>query len=250
MIRIENISAGYGPCNVLNNLNLQTNAGELIVLLGPNGCGKSTLLKTISGLIPHREGGTIWINNQSLSSMPLKLRARQIAYLAQSRQAQADMLVKDVIELGRAPFRGRLGRISADGRQAIEKAVAKTELSSFLDRKFGQLSGGEQARVLLARALCMNASVLLADEPIAALDPYYQISMMEILKAEAKSGKTVITALHDLPLAAQYADRVWIMNKGQIIADGAPKTAMSEQIISDVFKIRMNYNFLNSVVTT
>ena len=237
MMSFKNLSAGYGNRDVLKNLSASAKAGEFIALIGPNGCGKSTLLKTLCGLIKPSTG-EVKIDGTPLSAIPLKKRARAIAYLAQSREALPAMRVKDVIKLGRAPYRGGLGKISEDGQSAIKAAIAKTQSEAFIERRFDSLSGGEQARVLLARALIVQAPVLLADEPIAALDTFYQLSMMDILKAEAESGKTVIAALHDLSLAAQFATRIWVMHQAEIVADDTPKDALSEDTLAKVFGIR------------
>lgn len=236
MISFENLSAGYGKGDVLQSISATANASEFIALIGPNGCGKSTLLKTLSGLIKP-SSGTVTIDDALLSSLSLKSSARSIAYLAQSREALPAMNVQDVVELGRAPYRGGLGKISEGGQSAIKTAITKTQSDAFIDRRFDSLSGGEQARILLARALAVEAPVLLADEPIAALDPFYQLSMMDILKAEATSGKTVIAALHDLSLAAQFASRIWVMHQGKIVADETPKDALNEDTLAKVFGI-------------
>lgn len=238
MISFEKLSAGYGPCDVVHSVNAKANPGDCIALIGPNGCGKSTLLKTLCGLIP-ASSGQVTINSQKLKELPLKTRAKAIAYLAQSREALPSMTVEDVVQLGRAPYRGGLGRISPQGKAAIQSALARTQSDVFKTRRFDSLSGGEQARVLLARALAVEAPVILADEPIAALDPYYQLSMMQILKAEALSGKTVITALHDLSLAAQFADRIWMMHQGKIIADGTPDEVLNSENLKAVFGIKL-----------
>lgn len=237
MIAFKNLSAGYGPCDVLQSVSAAANTSELIALIGPNGCGKSTLLKTLCGIIAP-SSGDISLGDETLSDMPLKARARNIAYLAQSREAMPSMCVEDVVRLGRAPYRGALGKISADGEVAIASALSLTQSDILQSRRFDSLSGGEQARILLARALAVEAPILLADEPIAALDPFYQLSMMEILKAEATSGKAVITALHDLSLAAQFADRIWMMHQGKIIAEGPPEDVLTDENLKMVFGIK------------
>ena len=238
MIKFENLSSGYGPCDVVQSVSAKANPGELIALIGPNGCGKSTLLKTLCGIITPTSG-TIKIGGQNLSNLSLKIRARQISYLAQSREALPSMSVEEIVRLGRAPYRGSLGKISPEGEASIASSLSRTQSDVFKSRRFDSLSGGEQARVLLARALTVEASTLLADEPIAALDPFYQLSMMEILKAEATSGKTVITALHDLSLAAQFADRIWMMNQGKIIANGSPEDVLNAENLKTVFGIKL-----------
>jgi len=237
MISFENLSAGYGPRDVLQSVTAKAEAGEFIALLGPNGSGKSTLLKTLTGIIPP-SSGQITMLDQDLSSLSLKARARHIAYLTQSREAAPAMTVMDIVRLGRAPYRGALGKISAAGETAITSALSRTQSTAFKTRRFDSLSGGEQARVLLARALAVQAPVLLADEPIAALDPFYQLTMMDILKTEAESGKTVITALHDLSLAAQFASRIWVIYQGKIVADGPPDMALTDTVLNDVFSLK------------
>ncbi len=237
MISFNNLSAGYGARDVLRSVSAKAETGDFIALLGPNGSGKSTLLKTLTGIIS-LSSGHITMLDQDLSTLKLKTRARNIAYLAQLRETASAMTVNDVVRLGRAPYRGALGKISVDGEAAITSALARTQSTQFTSRRFDSLSGGERARVLLARALAVGAPVLLADEPIAALDPFYQLTMMEILKAEAASGKTVIAALHDLPLAAQFASHVWVMQHGKIVANGPPKTALTAKVLKDVFGIK------------
>lgn len=237
MLSFDNLSAGYGPCNVLQAVSGRAQSGELIALIGPNGSGKSTLLKTLCGIVPAR-GGTVTLGQTPLTKIALKTRARQIAYLGQSREAMPAMSARQVITLGRAPYRGALGKISTTGELVIKSAIARTQSESFMARRFDSLSGGEQARVLLARALAVGAPVLLADEPIAALDPFYQITMMEILKAEAKAGQLVICALHDLSLAAGFADRIWVMNEGRIVQNGTPAKTLSAKTLKTVFGIK------------
>ncbi len=235
-LRAQNIKAGYGPCDVIADLSVAAEPGQLIALIGPNGSGKSTLIKALAGLLPIRSGG-IYLDDMNMVDIPVRLRAKRMAYLAQERLAQAVMTVREILELGRAPYRGRLGQISDAGEAAINRAVEAAQLRDFLPRKFGQLSGGEQARVLMGRALAVDADILLADEPIAALDPYYQIAMMDILKAEAARGKTVITALHDLSLAHQYADIVWVMDEGELKHMGDASRVLTPEVLKSVFRL-------------
>ena len=237
MISFDALQAGYGPRAVLKGVSATAEKGELIALIGPNGCGKSTLLKTLCGIFTPTSG-SISLDGKTLTSLTLKERAKSIAYLAQSRDAMPAMTVRDVVKLGRAPYRGALGKISSNGQKAIDEALRKTQSNIFAERRFDELSGGEQVRVLLARALAVQAPILLADEPIAALDPFYQLSMMTTLKAEADSGKTVIAALHDLSLAAQFASRIWVMHEGGIVIDDTPLKALVDDTLKTVFGIR------------
>ncbi len=240
MIRLsaKNLSSGYGDKEIISNISLDAKPGSLIVLVGPNGSGKSTLIKTLAGLLPAKQGDVL-IDDQPLQNLDLRVRAKQIAYLAQDRQAMPSMNVRQILELGRAPYRGRLGQISHMGEVAIMQAINYADLKNFLHRPFSQLSGGEQARVLMGRALAVDAPILLADEPIAALDPYYQLAMMEILKAETSRGKTVITALHDLSLTEKYADEIWVMDKGKVVFNDVNNNGLPAELVEQVFKIHM-----------
>ena len=174
MIEITNIHAGYGQKTVLHGLTTSAKIGQFIALLGPNGSGKSTLLKSICGILTP-SSGTVTVDGDSVQIMGAKQRARHISYLAQGREAAPGLRVSDILEIGRAPHRGSLGKISPEGWAAIDTAAARTQIETFMNTPFESLSGGEQARVLLARALAVQAPVLLADEPIASLDPFHQI---------------------------------------------------------------------------
>ncbi len=235
-LSLKDVSAGYGPHPVVRDINVEAAPGQFIALVGPNGSGKSTLIKAMAGLLPRRTGD-IWIGNTPLSFLEPRERAQRIAYLAQDRTAQPAMTVAEILELGRAPYRGRLGRISEDGQVAINRAAELTDLQTFLTRPFGELSGGEQARVLLARTLVVDAPILLADEPNAALDPYYQLSTLGILKREAEAGKTVITALHNLSLARKFADTVWVLHEGALAAAGPTDKVLTDEMLRRVFKV-------------
>jgi iron complex transport system ATP-binding protein len=233
---IKSLSAAYGKREALKAVNLSARGGEIIGLLGPNGSGKTTLMKTLLGLHKPSSGDTT-LNGKPISAMAPRARAKSIAYLAQSRRAAWPMTARDVVTLGRAPHRGSLGRISSAGERAIDKALSDCGASDLATRDITTLSGGEQARIFLARAMAVEADVLLADEPVAALDPFYQLSIMEVLRAQARAGTLVITALHDLSLASHYCDRIWVLDDGKLIADGPPKTALTDAVLADVFNI-------------
>ena len=237
MIDIQKLRVNYADRNVISDFSVTAQSGQLIILLGPNGCGKSTLLKAITGIIAPMSGQIKW-QDRELSTLKLREKARQIAYLSQDRQTAPGLSVRSAVELGRVPYRGVLGRISPDGHKAIDQALEKTQTSMLADRPLSELSGGEQARVLLARLLAVDAPLLLADEPIVALDPFYQVSLMEVLKAEAMNGKLVICALHDLALAHQYADSLWLMKDGALVATGRPEVCLNEENLKQVFGIK------------
>ena len=229
------LTAGYGGKTVIRELDGEAQGGEFIALLGPNGCGKSTLLKSLAGILA--SSGHITSNETNVRSISAVKRARHISYLAQQRDMVWPLSVRDVIALGRAPYRGPLGKISAEGQAKIEAVIHRLSLSEFAERSILELSGGEAARALLARALVVDAPLLLADEPFASLDPAAQIQMTEILKAEAESGKTVIAAMHDLALAQHYADQIWLMKDGIFIAKGSPDAVLTDENLVQAFGI-------------
>lgn len=229
MIELKNISVKYGGNIAVNQVSATANTGQVIALVGPNGSGKSSLIKAIAGVLPH-EGTT------SLPSDP-KHRARQIAYLPQNAEAPAHRVVEDIITLGRTPYLGLLSKLNEADRRAVKQAAKACETDIFFGRKFGTLSGGEKMRVHLSRALTTQAPLLLADEPTTGLDPYYQITAMNILRQTADENMTVIVALHDLKLAEKFADKIWVMQAGKLIATGSAQTALSKDILKSVFRI-------------
>jgi len=234
---IENLSAGYGKKSVLDGVEAAAKPGELIGLVGPNGAGKSCLLKTVAGLITP-DDGHVNFSGQSVHTFTPRVRSQKIAWLAQDRSAAWALSVRELVCLGRAPYRGRLGKLSAGDENAVAWALTSAHCAGLQNRRFDHLSGGEQARVLLARALAVDAPLLLADEPIASLDPYFQISIMQSLRNVAQSGKIVITSLHDLALARQFCDKIWVMNEGRLVRDAEADNALSEDVLADVFKIK------------
>lgn len=229
MIELKNISVRYGNTTVVDDISATANTGQLIALIGPNGSGKSSLLKAVAGLLPHQ--GTTSLPNDR------KERARQLSYLAQNCTAPPGRKIEDIIALGRSPFLGLLSKLSETDQRAIEAAAKACETYQYFGRTFRTLSGGEKMRVHLSRALATDTPVLLADEPTTALDPYYQVSLMNILRESANSGKTIVVALHDLKLAQRFADRIWIMQAGQLAANEPAETALSETILRDVFRV-------------
>lgn len=236
MIELKNISVRYGDKTVVDDVSATAKLGEFIALVGPNGSGKSTFLKAIAGLLPH-DGTT---------SLPVSRRdrAKQLSYLAQNCTAPAHRNVEDIIALGRTPFLGPLSKFSSTDKEVILASARACETDSYFGRAYGTLSGGEQVRAHLSRALSTDAPILLADEPTTALDPYYQISLMNILRKSANEGKTLIVALHDLKIAERFADRIWVMQAGRLVANGSADTALSETVLRDVFRVTPSGNII------
>jgi iron complex transport system ATP-binding protein len=206
-------------------------SGELVGIIGPNGAGKSTLTRALAGLLP---SSAIFLNDRPLKSLSAAERARKVAYLAQSTPTPWPMSAWDVVSLGRLPHRdGHLPQ----GHAAIAKALEQVKAWPFAKRPLDRLSGGERARIALARALAVEAPILLADEPIAHLDPAHQLQTLSLLRARADGGDAVMVVLHDLSLTARFCDRVLIICQGRVIADGAPDEVMEENRLRQVFGI-------------
>ncbi len=210
--------------------------GELVALLGPNGAGKSTLLKAALGLVKI-DAGKVTIGGDKVEELTPITRAQRIAYLPQTRPLAWPNTVRDIVALGRYAYGGNLGRLSAQDASAVDQAIEQCGIANLTKRKASTLSGGELARVHCARAFAARAPLLIADEPVAALDPKHQYRIMDIIKRYVAEGHGALVVLHDMPLAAQYADRMIWMKNGTINADGSPEDTLTEQRLADVFGI-------------
>jgi iron complex transport system ATP-binding protein len=216
--------------------------GALVALVGPNGAGKSTLLRALAGLVAH--GGAVTWRAAPLERLDPKTRARTIAYLPQDPPLHWPLAVREVVALGRLPHRAYGADCSAADDAAVLEAMRRTDTLGFAARSVHRLSAGERARVLLARALAVEAPVLLVDEPIAMLDPYHQLEVMRMLRAYATGGRDrrsaarlVVAVLHDLGLAARFCDRVLLMNGGVVVGDGPPDTTLCSSAIRTHYRV-------------
>ncbi len=227
-------SRDRGP--ILDNINLQIARGEMIGLIGPNGAGKSTLLKLLVKILK-ADSGEIQFEGEAFSTWDQKALAQKIAYLPQNPTFEAGFTVFEIVLMGRYARLSRFQRISRKDEATAEAAMKKTETLPFSDRLFTALSGGEQQRVLLARALTQEASVLLLDEPTASLDLYHQLSFFQLLTSLVKEGKTVLFAIHDLNLAARFCERLILLHQGQVVADGFPQAVLTPIHLQSVYGI-------------
>jgi iron complex transport system ATP-binding protein len=235
LISARAVTAHLGGAPIVERASLALKRGELVALVGPNGAGKTTLLRALAGIIP--ADGAIELGGQPLASLKPRERARRIAYLPQGHVFHWPMSVAAIVMLGREPHADPFSGTSTEDRAAVERALAATETQSFADRDVTTLSGGERARVALARALATQAPVLLADEPTASLDPRHQLVVMELLRQQARAGNAVLATMHDLTLAARFADRVIVMHQGRLVAKGSPAEALNRETLANVFGI-------------
>jgi iron complex transport system ATP-binding protein len=235
-IEAKDVTARFGRVTILEAVNVTIRPGQMIGLIGPNGSGKTTLLRVLAGL-RSAEGGLVLFNGRSVKQIGLRELAWKIAYLAQSANVHWHMQVESVIELGRLPHRRVLHGLTAADREAVERAIAACDVAAFRTRTMNEVSGGERLRILLARALAVDADLLLADEPIAALDPRHQLQVMELLQQTARQGRGVVVVLHDLALAGRYCDRLVLLADRGIVADGAPSEVLTDVNIARAYGV-------------
>ena len=236
MLAAQQLEVALSGRTILNGVSLSLPSRQLVALVGPNGAGKTTLLRALAGLVPST--GSIEIGGDRLSSLSLRERARRFGYLPQGHHVHWPLPAKDVVALGRYPHGATdPARLSQRDEQAVLHAMQATNVVGFAERPVTELSGGERSRVALARVLAVEAPVVLADEPIASLDPRYQIDVMLNLRSAADRGVLVVVVTHDLGLAARFADTVLVLSDGRLVVQGKPEQALSEQIMADVFRI-------------
>ena len=223
---------------ILHGVDLTVASGSWHAVLGPNGAGKSTLLKAIAGIIAHQ--GDIRVGGEEVAKLSAKHRARLIAYVPQQPQLPGDMTVAEYVLLGRTPHLGYLGVESRTDRAVAHGALERLDLGGFAGRRLGAMSGGERQRVVLARALAQQAGVLLLDEPTTALDLGHQQQVLDLVDGlRATEGLTVVSTLHDLSLAAQYADELTLLAEGAVIACGTAREVLTEQRIAEHYGARV-----------
>lgn len=224
-----------GSKTVLGGIDLTLERGAVTAVVGPNGAGKSTLLTCLAGLLRPTSGG-VRLDHVELSAMTARERARRLAFLPQTPEVAWSIEARTLVELGRTPFVGARGQ-TAEDRAAVDRAMAAAGVAPFEHRRVDSLSGGERARVLIARALAGEPEWLLADEPMTGLDPAHQLDAAALFRRMAGEGAGVVLTLHDLSLALRMADRIVVLAEGRIVVDTASGAALTPEILRRVYGV-------------
>ena len=236
LLCLKNAVVKRGHNEILKGLSLEVFPGELVGLLGPNGSGKTTAARSLLGLVPLTTGQAL-IGGDPVSRLSAIERARRVAYLPQSRPVAWPIAVHEAIALGRFAYGAQTGRLSPLDQVAVDEAVKACDLSALLMRDITTLSGGEAARVHVARALAAKAPALIADEPTAALDPLHQWTIMQVLARQAAQGSAILTVVHDVALAVQFCTRVVVIKEGQALASGPPAEVLTPERLASAYGI-------------
>lgn len=231
LLRLRDLAVSLGGRSVFSGVSLDIDAGEVVGLIGPNGAGKTTLMRAALGLVPAA-------GESSLSALGHEARARHVAWMPQEREIAWPVPVEALVMLGRLPHGASAGRAGDTDRALTDAAIAMMHLEDLRHRPATELSGGEKARVMLARVIAQETPLILADEPTAGLDPAHQIAAMEAFTDLARSGHAILVSLHDLGLAARHCTRLVLLGQGGLVADGPPAQVLTPNNLQQVFGIR------------
>jgi iron complex transport system ATP-binding protein len=243
-IDVRAVTVRLGGRPVVDDVDLRVEEGEWVGLIGPNGAGKTTLLRAIAGLV--RYEGTVSLHDRDTGALKRRELAQQVAVVAQEPVTPSWLTVAEYVLLGRTPYLGALAREGQADRDAAARALARLDLLELRERTLGTLSGGERQRVVVARALAQEAGIVILDEPTAALDIGHQQQALELLdELRDESGLTLVAAMHDLTMAAQYADRMVLLDAGRIVADGTAEEVLTEATIAKHYQAAISVVKLN-----
>lgn len=232
-INVEGVSFSVRDKQIISDINFQAKSGKIVGVIGPNGSGKSTLLKNIYR-VHQPDTGTIMLDHEEIKHMTIKNTAQKMAVVSQDSSGLFDFSVREIVLMGRSPHKKMLESDTAIDRQIADEALQKVGLSNYGNRSITTLSGGEKQRVMVARALTQKAQILILDEPTNHLDIHHQLQLMDLVKT---LNVTVVTALHDLNIASNYCDWLYVMNEGEIVMAGTPESVLTEETLKDVFRV-------------
>ncbi len=237
MLKLDHITTGYNGKPILDNLSLEVKSGQMVALIGPNGAGKTTLLRTINRTYPPWSG-QVTLNGHDIWRLPPRQCAQQIALVEQVTKLAWPYTVEQILKLGRFPHQGWFAPLNGRDLSVIEAVLQQTDLIEFRHRPLNTLSGGERQRVIVARAMVQQPKILLLDEPSSNLDISHQHRLLSFVRdLVEQQGLTVVTAIHDLTLAARYCQRLLVLHQGQIYADGPPDAILIPDLLATVFDI-------------
>ena len=232
-IKAEDIRLAYGAEAILKGVSMEAGNREFVGLIGPNGSGKSTLLKCVYRVLSP-DDGAVFLVGKSLKEMNYKASARSMGVVAQHNYYNFDFSVREVVLMGRSPHKKALERDNAEDYAIVAEALKKVGMADFAARSFSTLSGGEQQRVILARALAQQTPCLILDEPTNHLDITHQLQLLKIVK---QLDVTVISAIHDLNIAAMFCDRLYVLKNGEIVAEGTPREVLTRKLIREIYEV-------------
>lgn len=238
IMKVEHVTSGYGEQMILNDISLEIPSHQISIIIGANGCGKSTLLKTMARLI-HPTSGHVTLNNKPITKMAPKRLARVLGMLPQSPIVPEGITVSDLVGRGRYPYQSFMKGWSQDDYEAVAEAMEMMNITEFADRPIDELSGGQRQRVWIAMALAQQTDILFLDEPTTFLDITYQVEILDLLTdLNRKFGTTIVMVLHDINLSARYADYLFALKQGRLVAEGKPADIITSDLIHQVFNLR------------
>lgn len=232
-LEVKNLRFDIGQTKIIKDISFDVEENTFVGVIGPNGSGKSTMLKSIYG-VNKPSGGNILFEGEDLLKMPSKDRAKKIAVLAQESGGQFDFSVQQVVEMGRYPHKNALENYSKYDLEIVDRVLKEMRLEDYRERSFNTLSGGEKQRVLIARLLVQESKFIILDEPTNHLDIGYQIDIMNVIK---KMGVTVLSAIHDMNMAAIYCDKLVFMKKGEVVTQGSVEDTLTSEILKELFNV-------------
>ena len=246
VIEIEHLTLGYKNCRIINDINAQINAGEIIGIIGPNGAGKSTFLKTLRNLMPCLTGKVKFFGKDN-TELSAKDFARIVAYLQQNTAPSFGYTAREIVLTGRYPYMKWWQEESDFDKQIADECMKYTGTLELAERSVNEVSGGQRQRILLAKVLAQQTPILFLDEPTTGLDVIYQEEIFRFAAELSKFGKTVLMVVHELNFAAKYCSRIFLIANGELLADGKPKEVFTEELLSRAYKtnVQVSYNPLN-----